>query len=46
VTCPWHKSQFDLDTGAVIHGPSCYDAPLFDARVNNGQIEVRLARSK
>jgi nitrite reductase/ring-hydroxylating ferredoxin subunit/uncharacterized membrane protein len=46
VTCPWHGSSFDLNTGAVERGPSCYDAPLFEARVNDGQIEVRLARRK
>ncbi|MFI5413763.1 MAG: Rieske (2Fe-2S) protein, partial [Candidatus Lutacidiplasmatales archaeon] len=22
VTCPWHGSQFDLQTGAVIRGPA------------------------
>jgi nitrite reductase/ring-hydroxylating ferredoxin subunit len=22
VTCPWHGSQFDVRTGAVVHGPA------------------------
>ena len=22
VTCPWHHSQFDLRTGALVHGPA------------------------
>ena len=45
VTCPWHGSSFDLDTGAVINGPAVYDVPCFETRVQNGQIEVRAAKS-
>jgi nitrite reductase/ring-hydroxylating ferredoxin subunit len=43
VICPWHASQFDLATGAIIHGPSEYKPPLFETRVSNGQVEVRLS---
>jgi len=42
VACPWHGSTFDLQTGEVIHGPSAYPQPAYDAREHNGQIEVRL----
>ena len=46
VTCPWHGSTFNLDSGAVVTGPSCYDVPRFETRITEGQIEVRLARAK
>jgi nitrite reductase/ring-hydroxylating ferredoxin subunit len=41
VSCPWHDSVFDLRDGALIHGPAAYPQPAWDARVNNGRIEVR-----
>src|SRR5947209_3713162 len=44
VTCPWHGSSFNLDSGEVINGPAVYPLPCFETRVNNGQIEVRAAR--
>jgi nitrite reductase/ring-hydroxylating ferredoxin subunit len=42
VQCPWHDSVFDLRDGCVVHGPSAYALPLFETRVQDGQIEVRL----
>lgn len=45
VQCPWHDSVFDLRDGSVVHGPATNSQPRFDARVRNGQIEVRLAES-
>jgi nitrite reductase/ring-hydroxylating ferredoxin subunit/uncharacterized membrane protein len=44
VTCPWHKSQFDLRSGNVINGPATHPEPCFETRVRNGQVEVRLSR--
>jgi nitrite reductase/ring-hydroxylating ferredoxin subunit len=41
VSCPWHDSVFDLRDGSLIHGPAAYPQPAWDARVNNGRIEVR-----
>lgn len=41
VRCPWHGSCFSLTDGQIVDGPSTYPQPLFDARVRNGQIEVR-----
>lgn len=32
VACPVHKFQFDLSTGAVLHGRSCGTLPIFVAR--------------
>jgi nitrite reductase/ring-hydroxylating ferredoxin subunit len=43
IRCPWHGSCFDLDSGRVIHGPATLPQPRFDARVRNGQVEVRRA---
>lgn len=41
VICPWHASQFDLASGAIVHGPATVQPPLFDVRVNEGQVEIR-----
>jgi nitrite reductase/ring-hydroxylating ferredoxin subunit len=41
VTCPWHASRFDLRDGALVRGPAAYPQPAWDARVQNGRIEVR-----
>jgi nitrite reductase/ring-hydroxylating ferredoxin subunit/uncharacterized membrane protein len=44
VRCPWHGSRFALDTGEVLDSPATFPQPCFDTRVQNGQIEVRVAR--
>jgi nitrite reductase/ring-hydroxylating ferredoxin subunit len=41
VTCPWHASRFDIESGKVIDGPATHPAPCFEVRVRKGQIEVR-----
>lgn len=41
LTCPWHGSQFDLDTGEPVRGPTVYAQPVLEVRVRDGQIEVR-----
>lgn len=41
IRCPWHGSRFCLTDGAVLDGPSTFDARVFDVRVRDGQIEVR-----
>lgn len=46
VTCPWHRSRFDVSTGDVIDGPATHPQPCFEARINNGQVEVRVGRCK
>lgn len=43
VTCPWHDSVYDLRDGSVVHGPSTYNLPNYEARVLGGQIEIRSA---
>lgn len=45
VVCPWHGSEFRLDDGAVLKGPSTHAQPCFAVRERNGQIEVGPVRS-
>lgn len=42
VECPWHQSVFDLRDGRVVHGPATIGEPSYQARIRNGQIEIRL----
>jgi nitrite reductase/ring-hydroxylating ferredoxin subunit/uncharacterized membrane protein len=42
VQCPKHQSVFDMRNGKVVHGPACQPVAAFDARVRNGNIEIRL----
>jgi nitrite reductase/ring-hydroxylating ferredoxin subunit/uncharacterized membrane protein len=44
VTCPWHGSRFGLEDGRVLDGPATFPQPCFEARIQDGQIEVRAAR--
>src|SRR5438105_1117275 len=41
IQCPWHGSQFAVSDGQVVHGPSVHPQACFDARIHNGQVEVR-----
>jgi nitrite reductase/ring-hydroxylating ferredoxin subunit/uncharacterized membrane protein len=41
VVCPWHGSEFALDDGRVLNGPSTHNQPCPTVRENNGQIEVK-----
>lgn len=41
ITCPWHASVFDLETGEVRRGPATQPQPVYEARVVGAQIEVR-----
>jgi nitrite reductase/ring-hydroxylating ferredoxin subunit/uncharacterized membrane protein len=41
VVCPWHGSEFRLDDGAVLNGPSTHPQPTFDVREREGRIEVK-----
>lgn len=43
VVCPWHGTRFRLEDGSVMRGPSAYPQPVFEARVNDGRVEVRAA---
>jgi nitrite reductase/ring-hydroxylating ferredoxin subunit/uncharacterized membrane protein len=41
VTCPLHGSTFRLADGSIVRGPARDRQPSYDARIHNGQIEVR-----
>ncbi len=40
VTCPWHRSRFDLRTGKVTAGPAKVDLRTFKAESRDGKIWV------
>jgi nitrite reductase/ring-hydroxylating ferredoxin subunit/uncharacterized membrane protein len=40
-TCPWHGSQFDIRSGAVVHGPATAPLPAYQVRQQDGRISVR-----
>lgn len=41
VTCPWHGSEFRLEDGRVVNGPSTHDQPRYEVREREGRIEVK-----
>jgi nitrite reductase/ring-hydroxylating ferredoxin subunit/uncharacterized membrane protein len=45
VICPWHGSTFRLEDGGIVRGPASNRQPSYEARVNDGQIEVRRRRA-
>jgi nitrite reductase/ring-hydroxylating ferredoxin subunit len=45
VTCPWHASTFNLETGEVLRGPATSPQPRYEARERDGMVEVRVGES-
>ena len=45
VVCPWHGSEFALDDGRVLNGPSTHDQPCLAVREQNGRIEVKIGET-
>src|SRR5437868_13543809 len=41
IQCPWHGSRFSIRDGHVVDGPAVHPQPCLEARIQNGQIEVR-----
>jgi len=41
ITCPWHHSTFRLRDGSVVHGPATSRQMHYEARVTDGQVELR-----
>src|SRR5919112_1761154 len=41
VTCPWHGSVFNLDDGALIHGPAMTPVAAYEVQVQDGRIAIR-----
>jgi nitrite reductase/ring-hydroxylating ferredoxin subunit/uncharacterized membrane protein len=42
ITCPWHRSCFNMKTGEVINGPAKLEIKVFEVVVKDGRISVRL----
>jgi nitrite reductase/ring-hydroxylating ferredoxin subunit len=40
VTCPWHGSQFDLRTGAVVRGPASRPVRAYRVSADGDTLEV------
>ena len=47
VTCPWHGSQFDVCTGAVLRGPAKDPIKTYPVTVDGevGRVEIPLANA-
>ncbi|MCA1559962.1 MAG: Rieske (2Fe-2S) protein [Acidobacteria bacterium] len=43
VVCPWHGSEFALDDGRVLNGPSTHNQPCLLVRERYGRVEVKVA---
>ncbi len=41
VVCPWHGSEFALEDGHVLNGPSTHDQPCYEVRERGGKIEIK-----
>ena len=41
VECPWHGSRFCMRDGRVLTGPATVNAPRYDVRVRNRQVEIK-----
>ena len=40
--CPWHRSEFEVATGAVVRGPAKIDLDTHQVRVQDGEVQVRV----
>jgi len=41
VECPWHATHFSMTDGSVHQGPGTAHVRVFEARIQNGNVEVR-----
>ncbi len=42
IECPWHRSRFDISTGAVINGPARRAQTMHTVRVVKNDVQVQL----
>lgn len=42
VTCPWHGSQFTIETGAVVHGPAQKAVKTYPVEIRGDDVYVTL----
>jgi nitrite reductase/ring-hydroxylating ferredoxin subunit len=41
VQCPWHGSQFDINTGRVVAGPAQEKIDVYSIKISDGEIYVQ-----
>jgi nitrite reductase/ring-hydroxylating ferredoxin subunit/uncharacterized membrane protein len=46
IQCPWHGSRFSIRDGHVVDGPAVHPQPCLEARIQNGQVEVRKSKCR
>ena len=44
IECPWHAATWDIATGNALSGLATVDIPLFEVRVVDEDVEIRLNR--
>ena len=42
IRCPWHKFEFDLETGRSLHDPERMRVKVYDVAVERGRVVVRM----
>lgn len=40
IKCPWHGSEFDLETGRCVKGPAVMDQRVYNVKIEEGIINV------
>lgn len=45
VTCPWHGSQFTIETGAIVHGPAKTGVKSYPVEVRGDDVYVTLGET-
>lgn len=44
IECPWHYSTYSIADGRVQAGPSTAPLPIYETRLANGQVQVKVKR--
>jgi len=42
IECPWHASRFALADGRVVQGPACAGRPVYDCKIVNDEVQIKL----
>jgi nitrite reductase (NADH) small subunit len=40
IRCPWHKFEFDLETGRSLHDPERMRVKIYDVAVEQGSVTL------
>ncbi|MCH7795312.1 MAG: Rieske 2Fe-2S domain-containing protein [Proteobacteria bacterium] len=40
VTCPWHATIFNIESGEPLEGPGADPIPIYQVRVESGDIQI------